>query len=148
MSHQIYFPPQSFQSSHPAGLLEHSGRENGAGSWSKMEELPVVSRWSECEGRRQELEDAGCWSRSSRCIGKGTTGTDGSVITEHTHTHTHTRKSPWRKMTHEHTHMQTAANKYQAPTDWNMWMNTHTRTLTHWVHIKLGMRLNVTSNLL
>lgn len=48
--------------------------------------------------RRQELEDAGCWSRSSRCIGKGTAGTDGSVIIEHTHT---------RAETHAHKHTNT-----------------------------------------
>lgn len=56
-----------------------------AGSPAKMEEgLPVASQ-------QRSWRTPACWSQSSHCIGIGTAGTDGSVVTERTHTHTRMR---------------------------------------------------------
>lgn len=55
-----------------------------AGSPAKMEEgLPVASQ-------QRSWRTPACWSQSSHCIGIGTAGTDGSVVTEHTHTNART----------------------------------------------------------
>ena len=123
MSHQIYFPPQSFQSHHPAGLLERSGRESWAGSRSKMEELPVVSQRSECEtaraGGRWLLEPLQSlhWQRYCR-----------HRWLSHHRTHTHTRRNT-RTQTHKHTHV--------CKSPWHMNTLTCKQQRTSTVHISV-----------
>lgn len=101
--------------------------ENRAGSCSNTGSfLPVLSA-ENAPGRRQALEDAGCWSLSRRCLAKLLRAQMArSSASTQQHKHVKAADSRW--------HTSARTQQRTGPADWNVCTNTraHTASTSNW----------------